>query len=400
MRTTNTPPRLTTLYLMAALSPLTLNMIAPSLANIADDLRADYALISLALGGYLAVTAVAQLGIGPLSDRIGRRPVLLTAVSVFTLGSLGCAMSQDATVFLAFRMLQAGAIACSVLSMAIVRDTQDGPHVSAILSRIAMAMAVAPMLGPMVGSALDATFGWRAVFILYAAAGAGLLCLLWLDLGETAPVHAAVAEPSEHRLVPLLTDPLFWSYVFSTALSVGGFFVFIAGAPLIASAVFGVTTTTVGLIVGSITAGYFVGSFLSSRLALKHLQTTIMLWGRLVACGGALAGLGALALGASTPLLYFGFTVFVGLGNGLTLPNSNAGAMSVRPRLAGTAAGISGATTLALGAVLTTATAAALSDRPSAEGFLIILLLVCTAGLVAAISAKKLEQRAAQIAAR
>ncbi|MEO1226161.1 MAG: MFS transporter, partial [Pseudomonadota bacterium] len=160
MRKATSPPALATLYLLAAMSPLTLNMIVPSLANIALDLRADYAVISLALGGFLAVTALVQLGVGPLSDRIGRRPVLLVALAVHTLASLGCAMAQSAEVFLAFRTLQAGSIACYVMAMAIVRDTQDGAHVIRLLGRIGMTMALAPMLGPLLGSVLDVAFGW------------------------------------------------------------------------------------------------------------------------------------------------------------------------------------------------------------------------------------------------
>ena len=106
MRAATTPPHLHTLILLTAFSPVTLNMFPPSLANIADDLQTDYAVVSLAIAGYLAVTAVIQLIAGPLSDRFGRRPVLLSALSVFTLASMGCALADDIWTFLAFRMLQ------------------------------------------------------------------------------------------------------------------------------------------------------------------------------------------------------------------------------------------------------------------------------------------------------
>jgi MFS family permease len=110
------PPTLATLILMTATSTVTLNMIVPSLANIARDLEADYALISFALSGYLAVTAAVQFGVGPLSDRIGRRPVLLAALVVFTLASFGCALAQNVWMLLAFRMLQAAVVSGYVLS--------------------------------------------------------------------------------------------------------------------------------------------------------------------------------------------------------------------------------------------------------------------------------------------
>ena len=120
MRTSLSPPAPTTLFMLAALPPLTLNMIVPSLTNIAADLKADYAAVSLALGGYLAVTALAELAIGPVADRIGRRPVLLSALTLFTIGSAGCALAQSVTMLLGFRMLQAGAIAGFVLSLAFL----------------------------------------------------------------------------------------------------------------------------------------------------------------------------------------------------------------------------------------------------------------------------------------
>ena len=394
MQKANSPPALMTLYLLAAMSPLTLNMIVPSLANIAQDLRADYAIISLALGGFLAVTAFVQLGVGSLSDRIGRRPVLLVALAVFTVGSLGCAMAQSAEMFLAFRMLQAGAISGYVLSMAIVRDTQEGAKVAGLLGRIGMVMALAPMVGPMLGSVLDTAFGWRAVFLLYVAVGAGLLCLTWFDLGETMRQKPEEDDPEKQRLTELLSEPIFWCYALCTAFSITAFYVFLAGAPLIATSVFGITTATLGLFVGSITAGFMFGSFLTARLVSHYAPSSIMLAGRVVACVGMLIGLVVLALGAVTPMLYFGCTIFVGVGNGLTTPNGNAGAMSVRPRLAGSAAGITGAMTLSGGALMATVTGFVLADSPSPQGLLILMLMVSFAGLLAAVVAIRLERKA------
>ncbi|MEM8551194.1 MAG: MFS transporter [Pseudomonadota bacterium] len=392
MSTRRSPPALTTLYLLAAISPLTLNMIVPSLANIAQDLRADYALISLAFGGYLAVTALVELAVGPLSDRIGRRPVLLVAIAVFTAASIGCASAQSAEAFLAFRMLQAGAISGYVLSFAIVRDTRDGPDVVALLGRIGMAMALAPMLGPTIGSLFDTLFGWRTVFLLYTCLGLGLVCVLWFDLGETAPERSSTDDGAERSVCALLRAPLFWCYALCTATSVSVFYIFLAGAPLIASAVFGITTATLGLFIGSITVGFFVGSFLASHLAARYPGTTVMLLGRGVACAGLLIGCAIVALGAATPLLYFGATVFAGLGNGLTLPGSNAGAMAIRPKLAGSAAGIMGAMTLAGGAALATLTGLAITRYTAPEVLLILMLSSAGAGLMFAALAAWLER--------
>jgi len=393
MRKASTPPALATLILMTATSTVTLNMIVPSLANIARDLDADYAVVSLALGGYLAVSAAVQLGVGPLADRIGRRPVLLAALAVFTLASLGCAAAQTVWMLLAFRMLQAAVVSGYVLSLAIVRDTAAEAEAARLLGRIGMAMALAPMLGPMLGSVLDAAFGWRMVFLLYATAGAGLLCLAWSDVGETVRPPAGEGHDGR-RLTALLRQPVFWCHALCTACSTGAFYIFLAGAPLVATAVFGIGTAELGVFVGSITAGFMAGSWLASRLAGRHPPAMVMLMGRIVACLGLLVGLTVIAMGHLTPALYFGCTIFVGLGNGMTMPNSNAAAMSVRPGLAGSAAGIIGGLTVLGGALMTTLTGLALSGEPSPALLLGLMLLASCSGLLAAAAALRLSRGA------
>ncbi|WPZ36565.1 MFS transporter [Thalassobaculum sp. OXR-137] len=389
----SSPPHFTTLVLLAATSTMTLNLIVPSLANIARDLNSDYGVVSLALGGYLAVTALVQLGVGPLSDRIGRRPVLLTALAVFTVASAIGAAAQDVWMFLGARMIQAAVISGYVLSLAIVRDTHDGPDVPRLVSRIAMSMALAPMLAPMVGSLLDAALGWRAIFVLYGTVGAALLCLVWTDLGETVRGREEMAGAVIPGAASLFRRPLFWSYALCTTFSGGAFYIFISGSPLIATSVFGVTTAELGLYVGSITGGFMTGSFLAGRLSRSWASTRVMLLGRIVACGGLLAGIAVLESGLVVPVLYFGSTILVGVGNGLTTPTSNAGAMSVVPRLAGSAAGITGATNLAVGALLTSGTGALLADRPSPLLLLVLMLAVSVAALLATLAAMVLERR-------
>ena len=390
MRKASSPPALATLILMTATSTVTLNMIVPSLANIARDLAADYAVVSLALGGYLTVSAAVQLGVGPLADRIGRRPVVLAALAVFTLASLGCAAAQTVWMLLAFRLLQAAVVSGYVLSLAIVRDTAGEAEAARLLGRIGMVMALAPMAGPMLGSVLDAAFGWRMVFLLYAAAGAGLLCLAWSDLGETVRPPADGGHDGR-RLTALLREPVFWCYALCTAFSTAAFYIFLAGAPLVATVIFGIGTAELGVFVGSITAGFVAGSWLASRLVVRHPPATVMLMGRILACLGLLLGLAVIAMGSLTPVHYFGCTLFVGLGNGMTMPNSNAGAMSVHPRLAGSAAGITGALTVLGGALTTTLTGLALSGRPSPMLLMGLMLLASFLGLLAAAAAIRLN---------
>ena len=185
IRPATTPPHLVTIVLLTATSTLTLNMFLPSLSGMAEDFEVSYGLISLSVAGYLGITAVLQLILGPLSDRYGRRPVLLGAVAVFATASVGCTLAPDAYTFLAFRLLQGGIISGWAISQAIIRDQYDAQSSASLLGYISMAMAVGPMLAPIIGGALDQAFGWRATFMLYTTLGLVLMFLIWSDLGET-----------------------------------------------------------------------------------------------------------------------------------------------------------------------------------------------------------------------
>lgn len=381
MRPATTPPRLSTLILLTAVAILTLNMFLPALANMAAAFGTDYATASLAIGGYLAVTAVVQLIAGPLSDRIGRRPVALGALGIFTVASIGCALAQSIEVFLAFRVMQAAVISCFAMSMAVVRDTTGEQQAAGVISYITMAMAVAPMLGPVLGGVLDTLLGWRANFWFYAAAGVAVWLLAWADLGETRAEKAPGQKQGGY--LALLTTPRFWGFALCTMSSTGAFYAFIAGAPLVAAETFGISTAALGVFIGSITAGFMTGSFLSSRLTRRFEITTMMLLGRVVACGGLAAGLAVVLSGQLDIWTYFGATIFVGLGNGLTMPSANAGILSVRPDLAGTAAGVNGALTVAGGAVITSVTAALLGRFDPPSTLIAIMLASSLVGLFA-----------------
>lgn len=387
MLETRTPPHLTTLILLTGFSPLTLNMFVPSLANIADEFATDYATVSLAVAGYLAVTAVIQLVVGPLSDRIGRRPVLLAALTVFTGASIGCALAQDVSTFLFFRMLQGGMTAGYTLSLAIVRDTRSERQAAGLIGYIGMAMAIAPMLGPMLGGMLDTAFGWRANFHFYALSGLGLFALCWFDLGETKTRRAEHGTKPPETTRELIGEPLFWAFAFCSAFSTGAFYVFVTGAPLVAKSDFGVTTAELGFYIGTITAGFILGSFISGRLAPKFEPTMMMLAGRIVACSGPIIGTAVLAAGFVSPVVFFGSAVFVGLGNGITIPSSNISAMSVRPKLAGTAAGLNGALVVGTGAALSTITGLVLPQEGAALSLLFLMLMSSGAGLIAVLFA-------------
>jgi len=392
MKTANSPPHRFTLIALTGLSILTLNMILPALSNIARDLNADYALVSVAVAGYLAVSAVVLLIAGPLSDRIGRRPVVLGATALFIASSIACSMAENVWAFLAFRMMQAGMVACGTVAMAIVRDTSSPRESARILAYIAMAMALAPMLGPVIGGIVDTAFGWRAVFWCYAAAGAAMFVLIWVDLGETLDRSKTPAASTLHNMASLLGEPRFWAFAICSAFSVGAFFTFLTGVPLVAETAFGVTSAETGFFIGSITAGFMFGSFLSGRLGPKYQLTTMMMAGRITAFTGLSFGFGLLLVGWVSPFVFFGATIFVGIGNGLTLPSNNVGVMSVRDGLSGTAAGLHSAFMMAVGSVLTMVAGVTIARWAEPQVLIGLMLAIASVALASAFWARRLER--------
>jgi len=151
MAETSTPSKLLTLILLTGLSVLATNMFLPSLKPISEEFGVSMATASLSLGVYLAITAVLQLIMGPLSDLIGRRPVVMLGLAIFSVASMGCLFSSNYTVFLGFRILQGAVASGMILSRAIVRDTTSGAETVRVLGVIGTAMALAPMLGPVLG---------------------------------------------------------------------------------------------------------------------------------------------------------------------------------------------------------------------------------------------------------
>jgi DHA1 family bicyclomycin/chloramphenicol resistance-like MFS transporter len=352
---------------------MTLNLFVPSLVNIAADLQTDYTLVSLSVGTYLAAMTVVQLIVGPLSDRIGRRPVLLGGLFVFTLSSLFCALSTNIWAFLFFRMLQSAMVAGYVLSMAIVRDTTSEQESASRIGYISMAMALAPMLGPVLGGVLDSAFGWRSNFYFLRLSGLALFLWCWIDLGETKKLPTDNAANSNDTLLNLIKEPIFWAYALCTAFSTTNLYIFLTGAPLVAESEFGISPTELGLYFASGTAGFMFGSFLSGRFATSSRPIYLMMAGRIVTCMGLSVGCLAILFDILSAGLFFSSIVFVGLGNGLTVPSSNAQTMSIRPNLAGGAVGISGAITVAIGAPLSMLTGAILPETGASTMLLLLM---------------------------
>lgn len=389
------PPRLSTLILITATSVLSLNMFLPSLAHIARDLGVSYAWASMAISGYLAVTAVLQLMLGPVADRYGRRPVMMIGMALFAVASVCAALADSFWLFLSARIMQSAVIAGSALASAIISDTTEKSRAASQMGYVAMAMAVAPMLAPMLGGALDELLGWRSGFWFYALLGSAMLWLIWADLGETNPAPAATFMAQLRAYSDLFRSRRFWGYSVCAGFSVGVFYLFVSSAPLVAAEVFHLSPAIVGIGIGSITGGFFVGSFLSGRYSTRMGLLWMIFAGRIVAFGVVLIALILMLVWTTHPLFYFGGAICGGIGNGLTVPSARAGALAIRPHLAGSASGLSGAVIVTGGAVLTPLPGLLLTPQNGHWLALVLMLGATLGGLLAAVYVWDVDRREA-----
>jgi len=347
-----TPPHIATLTLMVGIGALNMSAFLPSLNRMADYFSTDYAIMQLALSGYLAVTAVLQVFVGPVSDKFGRRPVVITALVVFVLATLGAVLATNIWVFLALRMLSGAVATTMVLSRAIVRDMVPAAQAASMIGYVMMGMALVPMIGPMIGGALDQIWDWRATFVMLAVTGMAVLALVIADQGETLRAGGMSFAQQVKGYPALFASRRFWGYVLCAAFGSGAFFALLGGASFVAGEVFGLSPVWTGVALGSPAVGYMAGNFLSGRYAVRLGINRMALLGTLIATAGMLASLLVTLAGIAHPLVFFGFCVFLGMGNGIMLPSATAGSLSVRPELAGTASGLGGAFIIGGGAAL------------------------------------------------
>lgn len=393
MRTASSKPRLSTLILLSALAILPINFFLPSLPGMATEFDVAYGTMGLSLAAYAGVSACLQLVLGPLSDRLGRRPVILWALAIFIVATIGCAMAPDAWTFLACRMVQAVIAPTYAVSLAAIRDTTSREQAAGQFAYLAMAWAIAPMLGPTVGGLLDQVLGWRASFSVLAFLGAAVLVLCWTDLAETNRTPSSTIAEQYRAYPELLGSGRFWAYCACAAFSVGAFYAFLAGAPLATSA-FDLSPAILGLYMGSITGGFMAGSFLAGRLAGRLAVTTMLVVGRIVACAGLLFGIFLYAAGIDHVLALFGPCLFVGVSNGLTQPSASAGAISVLSTHTGSAAGLAGAITVAGASFMAAVAGAVLTEENARSGLLLVMLASAVVALGAALLARHLDSTA------
>ena len=390
------PPHILTLILLAGMSACVMNMFLPSLPAMSAYFETDYAVMQLSVAVYLGFSAVLQIFVGPLSDKVGRRPVILWGLVIFLAATLGCIYAPTIEVFLTFRMAQAAIATSMVLSRAAVRDMYTQDQAASMIGYVTMGMALVPMISPALGGILDELFGWQAVFWALFLLGASVLMLAFFDMGETAipsdkSLTAQFAEYPE-----LLRSPRFWGYALASGFSSGAFFAYLGGAPFVGQVVFGMSPATLGLFFGAPAIGYFLGNFLTGRYARTYGVNRMVLWGCFANATGGLVSLLIFTVGLGTPLTFFGMMTVVGLGNGLVIPNATAGMLSVRPHLAGTASGLGGAIMIGGGAGLSAWVGVLLTPQTGAFPLLWMMLITALLGLVSILMVMRRERQLAR----
>lgn len=382
------PPSLAVLVAITALNPFSLNILQPALPDLARTFATDYGTVQLTLALYLVASAVSQIGIGPLSDRIGRRPVVLGGLAIYIAGSLACIAATSIGALVLGRVVQAiGGIAGFVMARVVIRDLYERDAAASRIGYVMMAMVVAPMVAPLIGGWLAEQSGHVGVFVFTAAVGVGTLVFAFIDLSETRRVtEGQTAHTLGRAFAALLSNPAFIAHAITLGFTAGTFFSFIAGSPYVVVELQHRGPGVYGVWFLVVSTSYMFGNYLSGRLSVR-IGTR-----RMANAGTSLALYGTLQLGAfywlmpDVPAVLFLATIPIWLGNGLTLPAATASALSVRPDLAGAAAGLSGAFHLGTAALFALVTGHLLAE--SAWPMILIMAVSAFIALVAHLSVR------------
>jgi MFS transporter, DHA1 family, multidrug resistance protein len=351
---TRARPSILLLVAMVALSPFAINVIAPSLPGLAQAFDTDYGTAQLTLTWYLAGVAAGQLVFGPLSDRFGRRPVLIGGLCAYLVGSVACLLAPSIETLIVGRLAQAlGGCAGMVLSRAIVRDVWGRDRAASVLGYVAMGMAVAPMLAPTLGGLLETGFGWRAAYWVMLGCGLIVIVMAILRLPETH--FDRTTRISVGGMVTgyaaLLRNPAFVGYTTTGLFNTCQFFAFLGAVPYVAMTVIGLEPYVYGLYFIMISVGYMFGNFLSGRFATRMGTERMLLLGCTTCVVGSAALVACVFVGPLTALDVFLPMAVGAMGSGMILPSAMAGAVSVNPRAAGAASGLMGFLQMTAGAI-------------------------------------------------
>jgi DHA1 family bicyclomycin/chloramphenicol resistance-like MFS transporter len=364
---------------LVALGPLSTDLYLPALPTLARVFATDAAGVQLTLSVFLAGFACGQIFYGPLSDRFGRRPLMLGGLALFCAGSIGCVLATSIEMLVLARFVQAlGACAGPVIGRAVVRDLWGASESARIIAYMGGAMAIAPLLGPTLGGFLTVLFGWQSNFLLLLLIGALQLVAVACMLSESN-VHRDPAASHPRQMVAnfarLLADRHYLGCLLSFSFSYSALFAFISASSFVLADRHGLTPQVYGLCFGVVIAGYLLGSLASGRLVRRLGSDYLLLRGAWL---GAIAGVSMAALefsGVRSIAAILGPMFFCTVATGLVMPNAIARALAPYPTMAGSASALMGFVQMTIAALVGIAVGHALAGGGAV---LALAVAVCT----------------------
>ncbi len=387
------------LVALTALGPFSMQIFLPALPAIQTAYAVDIATAQLVFSLSGVAMALGTLAYGPLADRHGRRPVLIGAVVLFTVGSVAASAAPTIELLILGRIVQAaGGIAGLVLSRTIVRDLFERSRAAEMIAWLTVGMVAVPMVSPAIGGLLVDFVSWRLNFVVPAVVGVMLLVATVAALPETRPAATAArtgggAFDGAGRLV---RHPHFLGYTLHATGSFSAFFAFLAGAPYVVQEVMGEPATVYGLWFIAIAFGFMMGNLTAARLSAWFGLDRMIAAGTALVFAGVATTLAVMLAGAWTPAGLFVPMIATGYGQGLAMPNAQAGALSVDPDLAGTASGLTGFVQMATASVVAQLVGMIQNGTPYP---MLAVMLVCGAVMAGALGLIRLPERPAEQAA-
>lgn len=342
------------LAMISALGPSATQILLPAVPVIRQDFDVSDDIAQLTLSLSMAAIAIGTLTYGPLSDKFGRRPIILLGLFICAAGSLLCAFAGTIELLVIGRFVQAfGAAVGLVLARAIIRDIYSPAESARVIATLVMVMVVIPMFSPAVGGELLIRYGWESIGTAFAVFSLAMLFMAGFSLPETLeePVLFAGVGSMLRTFGELLSSRAFSGYTFCVAFVSVVFFSFIAAGPEILVSVYGRPANEYGYYFIMMPCGFMAGTWIARHYGLRLHIDRLMLIGMVIAIAGICLAFALLVAGWRHPLALFAPVSLTVLGNGITLPNAQAAAINEFPKLAGSASGLTGFLQMALSAL-------------------------------------------------
>jgi len=324
---------------------LAMTLCLPSMQEWGAIFSTHQADVQLTFSGYVVAYGALQLVYGPLSDRHGRKPILMLGLVVAGLASVMAALAGDIATLTLARVLQgAGSAASMVVGRSMVQDLFAGPQRTRVMAYIGMAMGMCPPLATLIGGQIHVRLGWQTNFVVLAVLALLLLVAAWLGLPRVTkppPAEGHWLRAMFSAYARLLREPRFLLYVAILAATTATFYAFLAGAPIVLKG-YGIGPDGIGWFIMAVPVSYILGNFMTSRLITQAGESRVMAWGQALTLGGLVVMLALGLFGVQTALAVALPLLLLGFGHGLLNPPALAGTVGVLPALAGSAAAVAG----------------------------------------------------------